>query len=90
MAPNGVIEKRIPCGGCREEDSPIAIGKRDLSGREEGMKESWMSLVTGVARLRGAGSSSVCGANRKNGPPVCLVREFGGYVRVTLWSMYVV
>lgn len=29
-----VIEKRIPCGGCREEDSPIRYWK-------EGFKRKW-------------------------------------------------
>lgn len=28
-----VIEKRIPCGGCREEDSPITIWKEGFKRR---------------------------------------------------------
>ncbi len=64
-----VIEKRIPCGGSREEDSPITIWK-------EGFKRK------GGGDSSQAVQSSVWGANRKNG--LCLCREFGGYVRVTL------
>lgn len=38
-----VMEKRIPCGGCREEDSPITIWKEGFKRkgrREGGMKQS--------------------------------------------------
>ena len=37
-----VIEKRIPCGGCREEDSPITIWKEGFKrkGGGGGMKQS--------------------------------------------------
>lgn len=61
-----VIETRILCGGCREEDSPITIWKEGFKRKE------WTA------------SSSVCRANRKNGPSLCLLQQFGGYVRVTL------
>ena len=59
MAPNGVgyrksnSLRKVP----EDEDSPITIGRRVLSGREEGMKESgfWMSFMVGVPRVRGKG-----------------------------------
>jgi hypothetical protein len=50
-----VIEKRIPCGECREEDSPITIWKEGFKrkgGGEGGMKECfWMSLVGASKRF---------------------------------------
>jgi hypothetical protein len=48
-----VIEKQILCGGCREEDSPITIGRRDLSGREGGMKESVSGWVMSHGETEG-------------------------------------
>lgn len=64
-----VVEKRIPCGGCREEDSPITIWKEGFKRKGEGRDCAVVQFEERTER------TDHC---------LCLHRQFGGYVRVTL------
>jgi hypothetical protein len=75
-----VIEKRIPCGGCREEDSPITIWKEGFKRKGgRGMKES----VSGSSSW-GQQAVQFEVRTERTDRYCAFFRQFGGYVRVTL------